>query len=189
MATRMIQYIGRKPEKRDTVLGTQRRWKRGDAIPVPEADAAAYARHPDVFEDVTDKMKNGKPPQLPEIRPTRPDNAQPTHEEATIQKLEATIADQQAKIDALNGRNDTLERDNAELREKLGTPAGANDGPDDPEERQQAIITAIGELDRDADFTAEDKPKAGAIGDKLGWKVSGDERDAAWSAIQEAASQ
>ena len=55
--------------------------------------------------------------------------------------------------------------------------------PTDPQERQQAIIAAIRELDPE-DFTTKGLPTAHAIEARLGYGINAGERDAAWAVIE-----
>lgn len=45
-----VRYVGRRPFKDDNLLGRRgRRWRRGEVLQVPQADAASYLKHPMVW--------------------------------------------------------------------------------------------------------------------------------------------
>lgn len=58
--------------------------------------------------------------------------------------------------------------------------------PVDPDQRQAAIIAEIGKLPLDDDtlWTNSGKPDAGALSERLGFRVSAAERDAAWAQVE-----
>lgn len=62
--------------------------------------------------------------------------------------------------------------------------------PNDPDVRIPAIIEAINKLAADGklDFSAGNKPRKDTLTKAVGWEVSVDERDLAWSTIMEARS-
>lgn len=198
--TKMIQYIGNKPTKKDTVLKTNRIFERGEAVPVPDEEAVRYLRHKDVFRDVTDLLDDDdNPPELPPIPdPRRQAVRQSSHEAATERELRAENEQLQAKVEEQATEIQSLEAQLAAYQQapNSGDPNAGGEGKDAPQDepqdwdvRQEKIITAIGELDRDSDFTAQNKPKTDAIEKAVGWRVSGEERDAAWKAIVDAANE
>lgn len=70
-------------------------------------------------------------------------------------------------------------------------PAPAPKPPSKPDERREAIETAIRQLDL-ADpihFTEDGRPDATVLSDLLGWQVSAEERDAVWAEIDTAANR
>lgn len=56
----------------------------------------------------------------------------------------------------------------------------------DDAERLAAIVSAIGELDKDnvSNWTTGGKPQIPAIQEITGWALTGKERDAAWESMQ-----
>lgn len=206
--SRFIQYIGNKPTKRDNILRTHREWERGSVCECSDDEAREYLKHPDIFRDVTHKLdKDGNPPPLPPLKTAQAEKPSPAAVddpktakalkdkvavlEAELGKAHESIETLRAELDTEREKNAALEKENTELYEKLGSEPESeseeSDGQDD--DRQQAILNAIGKLDRKnpAHFTEKGVPKTKALEQVLGYPVSSEERDAAWHLILEAA--
>jgi len=72
------------------------------------------------------------------------------------------------------------------VTEPPASPARKPEPPSDAQERRAAITEAIRRLDTTdpTHMTEGGKPDATVLSDLLGWRVSAEERDAAWEEVQ-----
>lgn len=109
---------------------------------------------------------------------------------ATVAARDETIRELEAEKQALYAKlQETAVSPESKPKDDENAKTAADGGdtpPTDPQVRQDDIITAFAELDTDnkEHFGSDGKPKVAAIGQVLGYDVTGKERDAAWQAVQ-----
>jgi len=112
---KLIMYVGKKPEKRDTVTGSNMYWPgNGSVLSVEHTTALQLLRHPDVWVEVD---KDGNPVQgklqVKASKPKQVDNQEPDNEEP---------GESEVTVDAVKEAIFGLDRENPEHFTDGGKP-------------------------------------------------------------------